>query len=278
MNRQVSGQRHRRLTADRAGRGRCHRGYGLSCSRKASAPSSCDVRRPYPPHTKISIASLQLSMLDIRLCRGPGDRGPGPTTQLPNDEDNRTPFCPGPRWRLRQKRPATPTQTQNGVDVEPYADLVADLVKSKNDYVSGLETRAVAVITTSGALVTLVLARAGLVTRSQTFQVPDAVLNLAIVAVVLFVLASLAAMWVNRPRKVWDVDSDELEVQMWDRWTLSHPHDPLRKATATHFELWRAGRKLSADKAWALVVAVAAQATAVVVLGVAAVLVLLDQP
>ena len=71
MNRQLSGQRHRRLTADRAGRGGCHRGYGLSCSRKASAPSSCDVRRPYPPHTNISIASLQLSMLDIRLCRGP---------------------------------------------------------------------------------------------------------------------------------------------------------------------------------------------------------------
>jgi hypothetical protein len=45
---QVSGQRHRRLVAKCAGRGRCHRGYGLSRSGKDSAPSSCDTS-PCPP-------------------------------------------------------------------------------------------------------------------------------------------------------------------------------------------------------------------------------------
>src|SRR3954471_19987860 len=48
VRRKVSGQRHRRLLADRADRGRCHRGYGLSRSGKASAPSSCDTS-PCPP-------------------------------------------------------------------------------------------------------------------------------------------------------------------------------------------------------------------------------------
>src|SRR4051795_539511 len=71
MDRQVSGQRHRhqcrRLVAHRAGRGRCHRGYGLSRSGKASTPSSCDQPARTRPHSKISSSSTQVTWVNATL-------------------------------------------------------------------------------------------------------------------------------------------------------------------------------------------------------------------
>jgi hypothetical protein len=72
---QVSGQRqrprHRRLVAEHAGRGRCHRGYGPSQSgRTGLAPSSCDGSARTRPHHELRIRPY-LSSSSLRSPRRP---------------------------------------------------------------------------------------------------------------------------------------------------------------------------------------------------------------
>lgn len=192
------------------------------------------------------------------------------------EADNRKPFSAEEDktfWRGGDGSAEPPAESDDAA--KPYADLVTDLLQAENAIVNGLETRGVAVVSTSGALVTLLLGLAGLVTRAQSFHVSTTVLILASLAVVFFLLAGLVAMWIiNRPRKAWRPDPGQLTIEMWDRWNRPHPHDPLKKATATRIALWATAQDLTRKKAWALLAALAAEAVAVVFLGVAAIIVL----
>jgi hypothetical protein len=204
---------------------------------------------------------------------------PEPEEEEPEEErpedDNRKPFSAEQDqtfWRGGDG--SAEPQAQNDEFAKPYADLVTDLLQAENAIVNGLETRGVAVVSTSGALVTLLLGLAGLVTRAQSFHIPRSVLILASLAVVFFLLAGLVALWINRPRKTWRPDPGRLTIEMWDRWNRPYPYDPLKKATATRLALWATAQDLTQKKARALLAALAAQAVAVILLGAAAIIVL----
>jgi hypothetical protein len=55
---------------------------------------------------------------------------------------------------------------------QPPVDFVAELVEAEEKHTTVMEQRALAVITSSGALVTLLLGISALVTRVQQFRVP----------------------------------------------------------------------------------------------------------
>jgi len=202
---------------------------------------------------------------------------PGPQEEEA-EADNRSPFRAKKIYFFRggsgSAEPPAKSEVATEVVAGPYADLVKELLEAENAIVSGLETRGVAVVSTSGALVTLLLGLAGLATRVHSLRVSSSVLILASLAVVFFLLAGLVAMWINSPRKTSRPEARLLGDELWKRWNLPHPYDPLKKATATRLALWATAQDLAQQKAWALLVALAAQAVAVILLGVAAIIVL----
>jgi hypothetical protein len=168
----------------------------------------------------------------------------GATHEL-GEADNRRPFCAAdqPSWRGTD---ASDGQGELGNRAEPYAMFVTDLLAAENE----------------------------LVTWTESFQLSGAALFLAAVAAVAFVVAALASAWVNRPRKSWSPRPETFAVELWDRWSLPDPYDPLKKATATRVALWAAARQMTQEKASALIVAHAAQSIAVIVLAIAVIVVL----
>ena len=75
--------------------------------------------------------------------------------------------------------------------------LADDQLQEERQLKDSLAQRAAIVISTSGTLVTLLLGAAALVTRNQSFTVPNSVLVDAAIAVVLLIVAALAALLVN---------------------------------------------------------------------------------
>jgi hypothetical protein len=67
MGGRASGQRHRRLVADHAGRGRCHRGYGLSRSGRVGQHPHPPTRPPVPAPSGSDPASAQITAISTTL-------------------------------------------------------------------------------------------------------------------------------------------------------------------------------------------------------------------
>jgi hypothetical protein len=82
-----------------------------------------------------------------------------------------------------------------------------------------LEQRGLAVITTSGVLVTLLFGLTALsVRRASTFVIPDTAGALLIAALVFFVLAALCAIVTNVPRSYEGVTVAGLRKAVKERW------------------------------------------------------------
>jgi hypothetical protein len=154
-----------------------------------------------------------------------------------------------------------------------FAALVTELVAAEDKRRESLEARGAGVITTSGALVTLLLALAALVTREQTFTLPDAARDSLSLAVAAFVLAALLAIATSAPQRARVTEPAELAEllpALWDR----SPDYALKKATATRLEQLETTQTANDRKAFALLAAVAAQVVAVMLLAWAVIRVL----
>jgi hypothetical protein len=153
------------------------------------------------------------------------------------------------------------------VDGSPtvFAELVSELLAAEERRQASLEARGSAVITVSGALVTLLLALAALVTEEQTFTLPDAARDRLSLAVVAFVLAALLAIATYAPQAARVTDPAELAKVLptiWDRGT----DFALKKATATRIDQLTTTQAANDRKARALLAAVAAQVVALLLL------------
>jgi hypothetical protein len=175
--------------------------------------------------------------------------------------DNRSRFCQQAGTSYRDS-----TAVAAGPDlVKEYSAFVKELLEAEEKRNSTMETRAVAVITTSGVLVTLLLAFAALVTRVQTFRVPGFTLFLAGASACLFVAAALCGILTNAPWRVWTLKPDCLNREIWERWGDAGD-DPVAKTTVTRLALWGETHKLTQRKAKLLFAATAFQSLAVVIL------------
>lgn len=116
------------------------------------------------------------------------------------------------RWRIRSCReePSDPTQS-HGRTV--YFDYVAEQIKREDERKASFESRAVAVVTTSGVLVTLLLGLATLAkrvekqlvlpdaSRQEQFVLPEASHQWVKWALIFFIAAAVFALLVNIPFK-----------------------------------------------------------------------------
>ncbi len=154
-----------------------------------------------------------------------------------------------------------------------YAAFLKDLLEAEEKRSTGMETRALAVVTSSGALVTLLLALAALVTRVQQARLPGFALSAAAVAAVLLVLSALCAGLANAPWTSWGLRPECLRTELWERWDDQADH-PVAKIAATRLRLWEECHRLTQRKAALVFTAAMLQAAGAVALTTAAVSVL----
>lgn len=191
---------------------------------------------------------------------------PTATTRLARSDVE---FCAGGAglWR-GEDPPGTATDA-----VKDYVAFAKDLLDAEEKRATGMESRALAVITSSGTLVTLMLALAALATRVPQFRVPGPALLLAGVATGAFVVAGVLAILVNAPWRGWGLRPDCLGTELWERWGKPDD-DPQAKVTATRLALWRAAHRLTQRKANLVFAATSSQVSGIFALASAVIVVL----
>jgi hypothetical protein len=139
-----------------------------------------------------------------------------------------------------------------------------------------LEQRGLAVITTSGVLVTLLFGLTALsVRRATTFVIPNTAAGLLIAALVCFVLAALCAIFTNLPRSYEGVTVDALRGAVRERWTDSEAVAS-EMVALTRLKTLASAKTNNDAKGIALVVAMCLEILAVALVGAAVGFVLWD--
>jgi hypothetical protein len=148
-----------------------------------------------------------------------------------------------------------------GSDV--YADFVNSLVDAETSRKSSLEQRGIAVITTSGTLVTLLFGLIAVITSSTTFVLPSQVHGWLAAAAILFVLAALTGIVVNVPLFYGGMvmTEDELRASWGDQ-----PSDAQASVTGVRLKRLAQASKVNTIKAWILVFSVLLELAAVIIL------------
>ncbi len=154
-----------------------------------------------------------------------------------------------------------------------YLALVESQLKEERDRKASLEQRAIAVITTSGAIVTLTFGFTALVTNGFN---PNAFVKVALtVALVLFAVAAGLGVWANRPLDYREADAAALRGLFRKKgdWTNDSPEEARRQTALVECKILAAARDLNRDKAFNLRRAIRTEVAAIVILGLAGVLI-----
>jgi nitrate reductase NapE component len=150
-----------------------------------------------------------------------------------------------------------------------YADYIKEQLEAQEARKLSLEQRGLAVITTSGALVTLLFGLTALsVRRASTFVIPDTAAALLIVALVFFVLAALCAIVTNLPRSHEAVTVAALRKAVKERWSDSEAV-ALQMVALTRLRTLASAKQNNDAKGVALVIAMGFEILAVALVGAA---------
>ena len=158
--------------------------------------------------------------------------------------------------------------TENpGRDV--YASYIKGELENQQARKASFEQRGLAVITTSGALVTLLFGLTALSTkRTATFDIPGAAAAFLTVALVFFVLAAVSAIITNLPRTYQGVTVDALRGAVKDRWD-DNEAEASRMVALTQLKTLAAAKDINTQKGRALITGMALEIVAVALVGVA---------
>ncbi|MGH3040254.1 MAG: hypothetical protein ACRDNG_00655 [Gaiellaceae bacterium] len=157
-----------------------------------------------------------------------------------------------------------------------YAEYIKEQVDAQEARKVSLEQRGLAVITTSGVLVTLLFGLTALsVRRASTFVVPDAAAGLLVAALVFFVLAALLAILTNVPRSYEGVTVEALRKAVKERREDTEAVAS-EMVALTRLKVLASAKKNNDFKGNALVIAMACEILAVALVGAAIGFVLWD--
>jgi hypothetical protein len=151
--------------------------------------------------------------------------------------------------------------------------LVQDQLVEERSTKSSLETRAIGVITSSGALATLLFALAALVTKTATYTLPDLARLGLVLTLLAFICAALFSILAASPGTYQEVTIPSL------RDAAGHMGSPAREGepaiASVLVDIIETARDKNADKAKHLKRAVTAEAVGAVLLGLVVGVVLL---
>ena len=156
-----------------------------------------------------------------------------------------------------------------------YAPLIESQLAEEASRKTSFEQRGVAVITTSGVLVSLLFGLAAVVTKSENFVLPIQAKDLLVGSLVLFVLSAVAGIISNWPLRYVQLEVSDLERFTEPKiWSGSSETAARRVAEAQVMVLARA-RRLNLLKGSALLVGMIFEVAAVISLALAVTFILL---
>ena len=159
-----------------------------------------------------------------------------------------------------------------GEALVPFLD---DQMSTERARKSSLEARGIAVVSTSGALVTLLLGVVAAARGPQGFAVALPVRAVLVAAMALFIAASLLGIYVNAPSGYFDVDPGGLRVLATPANWIRPGDEARRQLTAARVETLVKARSRNQVKARVLLLAVGAEAVGVGLAATATAIVLL---
>jgi hypothetical protein len=174
-----------------------------------------------------------------------------------------------PLWRAQAPKPVVPPSPPGGGDV--YGAYIKSLLDYELARQSGLEARASTVVTTAGALVTLLFGLVAVITGAARFRLPGAAHGWLIAAVILFVVAiGLAVAVAVIPLAYGQVDFAEGPAQLWkEAATAASEH-----VAEAQLKLITIARRKNSRIAWIVLLSGIAELLALVMLAVAVILIL----
>lgn len=156
-----------------------------------------------------------------------------------------------------------------------YDELLKDELAAEDARKDSLEARGVAVVTTAGALVTLLFALSALSTKEEaTYELSDFASVVLAIALVLFVGAAIVALLINRPMDYIGAKVDDIDALLKSKSPSTSEEARTDVAFARLTEL-RSARAVNGKKANLLLVAMGFEVGAVLAVAVAVVSILL---
>ena len=156
-----------------------------------------------------------------------------------------------------------------------YAEYIRELLDAQEARKASLEQRGLAVISTSGALVTILFGLTAISKRESTFVIPNAAAALLVAALAFFVLAALSAIITNLPRSYEGVQVNPLRDAVRNRWEDSET-TASKMVALTRLKVLASAKEKNEQKGVALIVAMSLEIIAVVLVGIAMGFVLWD--
>jgi len=157
-----------------------------------------------------------------------------------------------------------------------YTPLLEHQLEEETSRKTSLEQRGVAVITTSGVLVSLLFALAAVVTSAKNFDLPDNARVLLVVTLVLFVLAAVGGIVANWPLSYHQVQTENLHRLISKENWNAPPGIAARRIAEAQVSILERARKLNLVKARALLAAMTTQILAVTALATAVAIILIE--
>ena len=146
---------------------------------------------------------------------------------------------------------------------EAYGQFVKDELAVQDARKASFEQRGLAVITTSGVLVTLLFALAALSTkRSATFVLPHSARTWLSIALLLFFLSAIAALVTNAPLIYQAVESENIRKRLREKPPRS-ASEAAKDVAFTRADALESAKAKNSIKGWALAVAMLFEALAV---------------
>jgi hypothetical protein len=167
-------------------------------------------------------------------------------------------------------------RSPSGVAGDAYSRLIDDQLGEERARKASLEQRAVGVITTSGAVVTLVFGFTAVVNGSGALHLPDAARLELFVALFLLLAAVVVAVVVGFPVTYLEVDKEGLEkmIEATD-WSNPDVIEARRRTSQAATGIIISARKANGDKANLLIVALGLEVLGIVTLALGAMATLL---
>jgi hypothetical protein len=143
-----------------------------------------------------------------------------------------------------------------------YTDYIKEQVDREDARKESLEKRGLSLITSSGALVTVLFGLAAFVTDSDDFKLPDSANVLLSLALIAFFASGLFAIATNFPMNYEEVEPSELRTAIKERWEDTQ-RVAERETSFTRIKVLLSARRQNGRKASLLFVSIVAQVAGV---------------
>lgn len=148
-----------------------------------------------------------------------------------------------------------------------YGEFFKELVAGQEARKTSVEQRGITVITTSGALVTLLFGLVAVITKAEGFTLPKASHGPLGIGLMLFVVAAVLGLLTNVPLPYTNVTPESVETAL-DRWN-EPPEKAQVRVAATRLKVFKRAQKVNEWKARVLIAAMLAEVAAVCAVAVA---------